>query len=34
LQPYLFIGGNHDGLNYPASATAPEQLQLTVGVTG
>jgi hypothetical protein len=31
-QPYLFIGGNHDGLNYPAASTAPERLQMQVGV--
>jgi hypothetical protein len=30
---YLCIGGNHDGLNYPAHADA-ETIQWPVGVTG
>jgi hypothetical protein len=34
MQPYLFIGGNHDGATCPASATDPERIQLRVGVTG
>jgi len=33
MQSYLFIGGNHDVLNYPATTDA-ERLQLPVGVTG
>ena len=34
MQTYLFIVGGHDGLNYPASAADPEQLQLAVGIMG
>jgi hypothetical protein len=32
MQSYLCIGGNHDGLNYPAHADA-ETVQWPVGVT-
>jgi hypothetical protein len=33
MQPYLFIGGNHGGLNYPPVTPAPDRLQMPVGVT-
>jgi hypothetical protein len=34
MESYLCVGGNHDGLNYPASAATPERLQMQVGITG
>ena len=33
MQSYLCIGGNHDGLNYPAHADA-ETIQWPLAVTG
>ena len=33
MQSYLCVGGDHDGLNYPAHADA-ETAQWPVGVTG
>jgi hypothetical protein len=34
MESYLCVGGNHDGLNYLASAATPERLQMQVGITG
>jgi hypothetical protein len=33
IQSYLCIGGNHDGLNYPAHAGA-ETIEWPIGITG
>jgi hypothetical protein len=36
MHPYrfiLFIGGNHDGLNYPGSKASPERLEMPVDIT-